>query len=164
MSDPAAANIGSAAGAGAAAVIDPPRRPVALVAAHGDLAAGLRSAVEQITGRGALLDVLSNRDMGSAEIEQVMREKLTAASAFVVFTDLPAGSCAMAARRVQRDRPEVTVVTGANLGTLLDFICAADGTCAGDVLTAEGARAAAQRAVSRGQVALTTAPGVARAG
>lgn len=138
-------------------------RPVALVAAHGDLAAGLRSAVEQITGRGSLLDVLSNRDLGAADIERVMREKLAAADAFVVFTDLPAGSCALAARRVQRDRPDVTVVTGTNLGTLLDFVCAADGTCDGEVLTAESARAAATHAVQRGQVAITSMPDAARA-
>ncbi len=112
---------------------------------------------------GDLLDVLSNRDMGGAEIEQVMREKLTAAAAFVVFTDLPAGSCAMAARRVQRDRPELTIVTGTNLGTLLDFVFAADDVCR-DVRTAEGARDAAVRAVGRGQVALLSPPGASRAG
>lgn len=131
------------------------RRAVALVAAHGELAAGLRSAVEQITGRGALLDVLSNRALGAAEIEQAMRAALAASSAFVIFTDLPAGSCALAARRVQRDRPEITVITGANLGTLLDFVCSADGNCGnGALLTAEDARAAAMRAVQRGQVAV----------
>lgn len=155
----------SEAGVPNVAGVAAPRRAVALVAAHGDLAAGLRSAVDQITGHGSLLDVLSNRDMGSAEIEHAMREKLVAAEAFVVFTDLPAGSCAMAARRLQRDRPEVTVVTGTNLGTLLDFVCAADGACGGDdVRTAEGARAAAARAVQRGQVALTSTPGASRAG
>ncbi len=138
--------------------------PVALVAAHGDLAAGLRSAVEQITGRGALLDVLSNRDLSGAEIEAAIRERLAAASAHVVFTDLPAGSCAMAARRVQRDRPELTVVTGTNLSTLLDFVCTAGGTCGGEVMTAAGARAAAERAVQRGPVALLQPPSGARVG
>ncbi|GJG87636.1 hypothetical protein tb265_28170 [Gemmatimonadetes bacterium T265] len=161
MSSPETPNAVLPAGA---AGIAAPRRPVALVAAHGDLAAGLRSAVHQITGHGALLDVLSNRDMGGAEIERAMREKLAAADAFVVFTDLPAGSCALAARRVQRDRPDLTVVTGTNLGTLLDFVCAAEGACDGDVLTPEGARAAAARAVQRGQVALTQVPGAPRAG
>ncbi len=164
MNNEPAANMQSVAGSGEAAVLDAPRRPVALIAAHGDLATGLRSAVEQITGRGALLDVLSNRDLGGADIERAIREKLDAAAAFVIFTDLPAGSCAMAARRVQRDRPDVTVVTGTNLGTLLDFVCAADGGCDGDVQTPDGARAAAARAVSRGQVALTSLPGAPRAG
>lgn len=146
-----------------AATADALGGPVALVAAHADLAAGLRSAVEQITGRGALLDVLSNRDLSGAEIEAAIRARLAAASAYVVFTDLPAGSCALAARRVQRDRPELTVVTGTNLSTLLDFVCAAAGACDGDLLTAEGARAVAERAVQRGQVALAPAPGAAKA-
>ena len=144
-------------------VADAPRTPLALVAAHGDLAAGLRSAVEQITGRGDLLAVLSNRDLGSADIERVMRAELAAAAAYVVFTDLPGGSCAMAARRVQRDRPDVTVVTGTNLSTLLDFIFASDDACR-DVRTADGARDAAVRAVQRGQVALLTSPSAPRAG
>ena len=108
--------------------------------------------------------MLSNRDLGGAEIEAAIRERLLAASAYVVFADLPAGSCALAARRVQRDRPEVTVVTGTNLSTLLDFVCAAAGHCSGDVRTAEGARAVAERAVQRGQVALAPAPAAARAG
>ena len=42
--------------------------PVAVIAAHGDLAAGLVSAVEQITGRGALFVPLSNRELSSAEL------------------------------------------------------------------------------------------------
>jgi PTS system N-acetylgalactosamine-specific IIA component len=135
-----------------------PGGPVALVAAHGDLAAGLRSAVEQITGRGALLDTLSNRDLSGAEVEAAIRARLAAAGAYVVFTDLPAGSCALAARRVQRDRPELTVVAGTNLSTLLDFVCAAGGACDGDVRTPDGARAVAERAVQRGQVSLCQAP------
>ena len=138
-----------------------PTGPVALVAAHGDLAAGLRSAVEQITGRGALLDVLSNRELSGAELEAAIRARLNAAAAYVVFTDMPAGSCALAARRVQRDRPELTVVTGTNLSTLLDFVCAAGGACDGDVLSAEGARAVAARAVQRGQVSVFPPPPVA---
>lgn len=174
MSDPA--NTSSDAATSTAVVA----APVALIAAHGDLAAGLRSAVEQITGRGALLGTMTNRDMGAAEIEAAMREWLASTGARVVFTDLPAGSCALAARRVLRDDPELTIVTGTNLSTLLDFVCAAesgcgDGACGGvDVRSAEGARAAAARAVQRGQVALaprpvtagvTTAPGgAARAG
>ena len=42
----------------------------------------------------------------------------------MIFTDLPAGSCTMAARRLQRGRPELTVVTGTNLAVLLDFLFA----------------------------------------
>jgi PTS system N-acetylgalactosamine-specific IIA component len=39
----------------------------------------------------------------------------------VLFTDLPAGSCTMAVRRMIRERQGVVLVTGVNLSTLLDF-------------------------------------------
>jgi len=39
----------------------------------------------------------------------------------VVFTDLPAGSCTMAVRRLVRERPGLMLVTGVNLSLLLDF-------------------------------------------
>ena len=39
----------------------------------------------------------------------------------VIFTDLPAGSCTMAVRRLVRSRPGVVLVTGINLPLLLDF-------------------------------------------
>jgi PTS system N-acetylgalactosamine-specific IIA component len=57
----------------------------------------------------------------------------------VIFTDLPAGSATMAARRVARDRPELVLVSGVNLATLLDFVCSSAGS------PAEAARAAAER-------------------
>ena len=39
----------------------------------------------------------------------------------ILFTDLPAGSCTMSARRLQRSRPGLVLVTGVNLGTVLEF-------------------------------------------
>jgi N-acetylgalactosamine PTS system EIIA component len=62
----------------------------------------------------------------------------------VIFTDLPAGSCTMAARRLQRERPELTVVTGVNLAALLDFVFH-EGTAATE---------AAAHAVEKGRAAL----------
>ena len=49
--------------------------PVAIVAAHGDFAAGFVSAVEQITGRGDLFLPMTNAGLGAAEIEQALRER-----------------------------------------------------------------------------------------
>ena len=79
----------------------PPVAPVAVIAAHGDLAAGLVSAVEQITGRGALFIPLSNRDLSATELEARIESHL-ARGVHVVFTDLPAGSTTICARRLQR--------------------------------------------------------------
>jgi len=94
----------------------------ALVAGHGDFAAGIVSAVHQITGRGEAFVVLSNRDMSASYVERTMRDQVDAGAIDVIFTDLPAGSCTMAARRLQRERPAVVLVTGTNLATLLDFV------------------------------------------
>jgi len=107
---------------GAAGAGDARLEPRALVAGHGEFAIGIVSAVEQITGRGGVLVPLTNRGMGGDEIVRTLRDAVTAIGARVVFTDLPAGSWTIAARRVQRDRPELVVVTGANLPVLLDFV------------------------------------------
>lgn len=125
--------------------------PVAVVAAHGDLAAGLVSAVAQITGHGALLAALSNRGRGAAEIEAELRALVDSAPVRAVFTDLPGGSCTMAARRVQRDHPALALATGVNLAALLEFVCAATAEAG-----AEPADAAATvaRALDRGRASL----------
>ncbi len=107
---------------------EPPRRepPRAVVAGHGDFATGIVSAVEQITGRGSVLLALTNRGLSGDDIVRVLREAVASAGASVIFTDLPAGSWTIAARRVQRERPDVVVVTGANLPALLDFVFRTD--------------------------------------
>jgi len=105
----------------AAEAADPPEPVRAIVAGHGDFAAGIISAVEQIAGRGAVFVPLSNRGLGPGEIETRLRALLGETGARTVFTDLPAGSVTIAARRVARDPPELVVVTGTNLATVLDF-------------------------------------------
>ena len=98
-------------------------RPVirALVAAHGALAAGLVSAVDQITGRGTVFLALSNSCLSLSDIQETLSRALDETGARVIFTDLPAGSCTMAVRKLMRERPDVTLITGANLALLLDF-------------------------------------------
>ena len=168
---------GPVAGPGAG----PGASPVAVVAAHGDLAAGLVSAVAQITGHGGLLVPLSNRGLGPAEIEGALRAAVAGASIRAVFTDIPGGSCTMAARRVQRDRPDLALAAGVNLAALLDYVFAvgaepADHDAA--VAHAAVAHAAVAHAVERGRASLVTlgvpnavpnvapndTPGAARAG
>lgn len=94
---------------------------------------------------------LTNRSLSAAGVEAAMREALDSSGARVVFTDLPAGSCTMAARRVQRERPELTVVVGANLASLIDFVFGIDGDVG----------AAARHAAEKGRAALQVlvAPG-----
>ena len=94
----------------------------AIVAGHADFASGVVSAVVQITGRDDVFVALSSRGMSAQDVERTLRELASAGGIQVIFTDLPAGSCTMAARRLQRERPDLAMVTGTNLATLLDFV------------------------------------------
>ncbi len=111
----------------------------ALVAGHADFAAGIVSAVEQITGRGEGLVPIQVRGLCGADIEALLKESLLTSGARVIFTDLHAGSCTMAARRVLREVPGVTLVAGANLPMLLDYALSQNPSAA------EAARLAAER-------------------
>lgn len=94
----------------------------AIVAGHGEFAAGLVSAVEQITGRGDQFLPLAITGLGAEDIERMLRDRMVETGIRVVFTDLQAGSCTMAARRVLRGMTEAVVVCGTNLPLLLDFV------------------------------------------
>ena len=93
----------------------------AIVAGHGSFASGIISAVEQITGKGAAFLAMSNTGLCLDDIQDTLARALDDSGAHVIFTDLPAGSCTMAVRRMIRARPGVLLVTGINLSTLLDF-------------------------------------------
>jgi PTS system N-acetylgalactosamine-specific IIA component len=121
----------------------------AIVAGHGEFAAGLVSAVQVITGRGDLFIPLAVPQLSAADIERLLRETIERTGVRVVFTDLNAGSCTMGARRILRDMRDVVIVCGVNLPALLDF------AFADDVPPAEAARHAA----SRGCTALTFVEG-----
>lgn len=98
--------------------------PRAIVAAHGDLAEGLVSAVSRVAGAAAAARLLplSNATLGGAELVDALRQAIASSGAVVVFTDLPAGSCTIAARRLAREVPGLGVVCGANLPMLLSFV------------------------------------------
>jgi len=121
----------------------------AILVAHGTLAAGIVSAVEQIAGRGDHLRALSNSGQGLVDLQASLGALLDETGARVVFTDLPAGSCTMAGRRVLRERPDITLVTGMNLPLVLDFVMQNQSEPA----------AAARTALARGQSALTVCGG-----
>jgi PTS system N-acetylgalactosamine-specific IIA component len=93
----------------------------AIIAAHGSFSAGIVSAVEQITGRGGAFRAISNSGLCLDDIQGTLVQALDETGAKVIFTDLPAGSCTMAVRRLLRQRPDVALITGVNLSLLLDF-------------------------------------------
>src|SRR4051812_14838720 len=96
--------------------------PRALVAGHADFAAGMISAVEQITGRGSVLVPIQVRGLCGDDIQKLLHDSLINNSVQVIFTDLQAGSCTMAARRVLRDIGDGVLIAGTNLPMLLDFV------------------------------------------
>lgn len=116
---------------------------MALVAGHADFAAGVVSAVDLITGHGDRLVPIQVRGLCGDDIQALLRERLTETGALVIFTDLHAGSCTMAARRVLREVPGAVLVAGANLPMLLDFVLSSEpDPVAAAIASAERGRAA----------------------
>lgn len=103
-----------------------PERPRAVIAGHGGFAAGMISAVAQVSGLGGLYVPVTNTGLSPAALEEVLRTALADSGARIIFTDLPAGSCTTAARRIARTDPGLVVVTGVALPTLLSFACGSD--------------------------------------
>ena len=95
--------------------------PRAIVAGHGDFPEGIVSAVEQIAGCGGVFLAVSNRGLSGQDIETRLRSLAEEATVRVFFTDLPGGSATIAVRRMMRENPEILLITGANLATLLEF-------------------------------------------
>lgn len=114
-------------------------KPRAIVVGHGQFSAGLVSAVGQICGLADKLVVLSNVGQTPQDIEATLRDHLARTGARVIFTDLPGGSATIAARRIAKEDPDIVLVSGVNLATLLDFVFSSAGT------PEEAARAAAER-------------------
>lgn len=121
----------------------------AIVVGHSDFAAGIIGAVDRITGRGDRFVAMSNAGLGAEDIEQRLRELVDQYHADVIFTDLAAGSCSIAACRLARGRDDLLVVTGVNLPTLLAYATFADGS----------PRETIERAVARGQTSIKLLPG-----
>jgi mannose/fructose-specific phosphotransferase system component IIA len=124
--------------------IDRPH-PRAIVAGHGEFAAGLVSAVQQITGRGDQLIPVAVYTLGVEDIEALLRKRMLEADVRVIFTDLQAGSCTMASRRILRGMDDAVLIAGINLPTLLDFVFTEGKT----------APEAARHAAERGRAAIT---------
>lgn len=117
----------------------------ALVAGHGAFPDGIVAAAVQITGRAGVLQVFSNTGLDREHIEDGIRRHVERGGVRVVFTDLPGGSTTLAARRVAREYPDLTIVTGVNLTTLLDFVFS----------DAESAAEAARDAADKGRDGIT---------
>jgi mannose/fructose-specific phosphotransferase system component IIA len=93
-----------------------------LIIAHASLANGLAEAVRQISGVGEeALQTITNEGRGPDGLLRAIRDA-AGETEVVIFTDLPSGSCAHAARKVALNRPGTAIISGVNLPLLLDFV------------------------------------------
>lgn len=106
------------------AVADTSRKARGVVITHGTLGQGLIDAVARIAGADTdALVAVSNADCSPDDLQHRIGEAMGEhAGPLVLFTDLGAGSCTLAARLTCRERGAVPVVTGVNLPMLLDFV------------------------------------------
>jgi mannose/fructose-specific phosphotransferase system component IIA len=93
-----------------------------IVLAHGTMAGGIVDAVARISGvaGGALISV--SNDGKSPEALESELEAFLGKGPVVFFTDLPSGSCAVAARICCQQDSDAAVISGVNLPVLLDFV------------------------------------------
>jgi len=93
-----------------------------VVVGHGDMPRGLVDAVRHIAG-GAAEGLVAISNEGKSP-DQLARELDDAAGhdPVVVFADLRAGSCGIAAAYTCRDRDRRAFICGVNLPMLLDFV------------------------------------------
>ena len=120
--------------------------PRAIVAGHGDFAAGLVSAVEQITGRGAQLIAVAVQKLSVEDIECLLRERMLRVAA----CGSSSPTCRLEAARWRRaaflrGMDDAVLIAGANLPMLLDFVFAEGRT----------APEAARHAAERGRAAIS---------
>lgn len=93
-----------------------------VIVAHSSLAVGLAAAVRQIAGAGEdALQAVSNEGKGPDGVAEAI-QAIAGDAPVILFTDLPSGSCAFAARKLARMRPGTGVISGVNLTLLLDFV------------------------------------------
>jgi mannose/fructose-specific phosphotransferase system component IIA len=92
-----------------------------VVVCHGDVAAALVGAAEQISGQQGVLVPVSNTGCDRDTLEERVLAAVAGKPA-VVFVDLASGSCLFAVLRRLQAEPSVKVVTGVNLAMLVDFV------------------------------------------
>jgi len=96
--------------------------PRAVVAGHAGFAAAMVEVVARIAGKADALLAVSNDGLDARGVEDAITGALKRHGANVVFTDLPAGSVAIAARRAAHTDPSIAIVTGTTAAMLLDFV------------------------------------------
>jgi mannose/fructose-specific phosphotransferase system component IIA len=92
-----------------------------VVVGHGNLAAAMVAAAEEISGVVDALTSVTNTDCDRDDLEARVRQAVGEGPA-LIFVDLPSGSCFFAAMRGLGRLPQARVVAGMNLTMLVDFV------------------------------------------
>ena len=96
-----------------------------VVVAHGGLADGFLSALTRVTGPPENLWALSNEALSGEALEARLGELLddrAEGREVFLFTDLDAGSCCLAGRRLLADELVRALFFGVNLPLLIEFV------------------------------------------
>jgi mannose/fructose-specific phosphotransferase system component IIA len=95
-----------------------------LIITHGSLGQELVNSSRKITGVRDGIKVMSNLGLSNQELARQIVAELNSQtdSRCVIFTDMPAGSCYIAAMCAVHEVPGHVIVTGVNLPILLDFL------------------------------------------
>ncbi|HYR68918.1 MAG TPA: PTS mannose transporter subunit IIAB [Candidatus Dormibacteraeota bacterium] len=99
-------------------------RPVALLVTHGVLGEELARTVASILGPQSDVATVSNSGFSADGLTNAIEEKVREFppdAPIVLFTDLAAGSCGIASRRLGVEGRIVRKITGVNLPMLLEF-------------------------------------------
>jgi PTS system mannose-specific IIA component len=98
--------------------------PLALLVTHGALGQELVRTVERILGPQSDVVTLSNDGLNAESLKEAIEERIRGLpedQPVVLLTDLAAGSCGIASRRVEVGGRTIRRLTGVNLPMLLEF-------------------------------------------
>ena len=100
----------------------------AVIVTHGRLGQELVNSSRKITGVMDGVKALSNTGLSNQELARKIVAELQASGdgRCIIFTDMPAGSCYIAAMYAVREVTGHAIVTGINLPMLLDFLTKRD--------------------------------------
>ncbi|HET9252964.1 MAG TPA: hypothetical protein VFP58_12695 [Candidatus Eisenbacteria bacterium] len=99
-------------------------RPIALFVTHGTLGEEMIRTVVSILGPQTDVETVSNSGLSADGLAEAIESRLAAIPErvpVVLFTDLAAGSCGIASRRVGRGGRDLRKITGVNLPMLVEF-------------------------------------------
>jgi len=102
--------------------------PRAIIVTHGKLGEELVKSTWKVLGKQDGIRIISNTGLSNQALaEDIITElKNKGREKVVLFTDMPGGSCFIAAMCAAKEMPGQTIITGVNLPMLLEFFTKRD--------------------------------------